>query len=165
MLGPRADDAGLCGIAGDALSTGRLDAIHDGYDGALPLVMRRFQDPYTDDFDRVEACNVYHTMPNSRVVPVEIYNIVPRPCRDRAEADHAVDVATWRDREYATLTDAIASDPTLRSRRDRRRGPRRNWACSARTSYRRDYDDRYGAMVERACRVSVEGLDPAWSVL
>ncbi len=168
LLGP--DTHGMTdrlrAIAGRSLRTRRLDGIDELYDNLLPVGVRRFQDPYNYDLDRVPDCDVQYAMPDGRVVPFSLYNVFPDRYRDQAKADNSIGVDEWLERDYTRLESA-ADD-----RRTRRSGDvidesdhEGRGVFGADLTYTREYDQDRRETVEAAYRASLESLDPVWSVI
>jgi uncharacterized radical SAM superfamily Fe-S cluster-containing enzyme len=171
LLGPEASaTAGLGGALREAIAEGRPDGLFDRlaerYDRVLPVGIRHFQDPYNYDLDRVADCDVHYAMPNGRVVPFSVYNVLPKQYRDRAKREHAISVEEWHEREYTTVERA---DEPNRARRDADvvdpdsgagDGSDGEGIYGADITYRRDIDDRRRETIEEAYRTSIEDLEP-----
>ena len=168
LLGP--DTHGMTdrlrAIAGRSLRTREFEGIDELYDSLLPVGIRRFQDPYNYDLERVPECDVQYAMPDGRVVPFSVYNVFPERYRDRAKADNSIDVDEWLERDYARLESADDDGRTRRSSNviddtdHQERG-----VFGADLTYTREYDSDRRETVETAYRASLEDLDPVWSVL
>jgi len=168
LLGP--DTHGMTdrlrAIAGRALRTREFDGIGELYDNLLPVGIRRFQDPYNYDLDRVADCDVQYAMPDGGVVPFSVYNVFPDRYRDRAKAAHSVGVDEWLERDYARLESADDSRRTRRSSDviDEADHQERG-VFGADLTHTREHDDDRRETVEAAYRASLEDLDPVWSVI
>jgi uncharacterized radical SAM superfamily Fe-S cluster-containing enzyme len=168
LLGP--DTHGMTdrlrAIAGRALRTREFDGIDELYDRLLPVGIRRFQDPYNYDLDRVADCDVQYAMPDGEVVPFSVYNVFPERYRDRAKAAHSVTVEEWLDRDYTRLESA---DDDRRTRRTGEvideSGHEGRGVFGADLTYAREYDEKRRETVEAAYRASIEELEPVWSVI
>ena len=153
-------------IAGRSLRTREFEGLEELYDNLLPVGIRRFQDPYNYDLDRVRDCDVQYAMPDGRVVPFSVYNVFPDRYRDRAKAAHSIDVEEWLERGYTRLESA---DDDRRTRRsgdvidEADHGER--GVFGADLTYTREHDRDRRETVKAAYRASLEELDPVWYVI
>ena len=176
LLGPEAPAAaefgsGLRAVLADGRFDGLFDRLTECYDRVLPVGVRHFQDPYNYDLSRVDDCDVHYSMPDGRVVPFSVYNVVPERYRDRVKREHAISVAQWRDREYTALTRADAPNRTRRDGDviDPDGGSDGNepdeGIYGVDVTYRREGDEQERGKIEEAYRASIEDLAPVRSVL
>jgi len=168
LLGP--DTHGMTdrlrAVAGRALRTREFEGIDELYDNVLPVGIRRFQDPYNYDLDRVPDCDVHYALPDGGVVPFSVYNVFPDRYRDRVKAAHSVGVEEWLERDYTRLESA---DDDRRTRRTSNvideASHEGQGVFGADLTYTREYDEDRRDTVEAAYRAAIEDLDPVWSVV
>ncbi|MBL7160399.1 MAG: radical SAM protein [Candidatus Aenigmarchaeota archaeon] len=88
-----------------AIGGGDYSGLGEFHRNSLFLGMMHFQDPYNWDIDRIHKCDIHYAVPDGRVLPFCVFNVIPGLYRDPIQRKYSISPGEWEKKTGKKLAD------------------------------------------------------------
>jgi len=98
-------DLSIAKLLTNAFGRGNFGDVAEFQLSSLFVGMMHFQDLYNYDIDRVQRCCIHYAVPDGRIIPFCVFNVIPQVFRDKTQKEFSIPAKEWEKKHGKKLND------------------------------------------------------------